>query len=475
MILLPRREPFGSEVIRQLKLRGIPVAGADRIVLTEQIAVMDLIALGRFVLQRGGRSQSGGAAALAALRPERGGTVRALPQAATARCGSAWRRADETPSFAAAHAFLSRDAGARRLRAALRVLCPCPDRARASGASCSRGWARKPSDAIDEFLSLALAYEQGHTPSLEGFLRLDRARRHRDQARHGARPRRSAGDDGAWRQGSGSRHRHPARHHRPCPIRPAARAIFCITDDGVLYPAAAATKRRDAVMQAKAKAEDARCCDEHRRLLYVALTRARDRLYVCGFENKKGVKPDSWYALAERAARATGPRGRRAATTTVLVIGDTGEEASAHCRRASAAPAVAARLGRARQRRAERASPRLIRPSDAAGVRGTRRHRRRAATRSASAAGCWCMRCWRGCRRSRRTAAPRDRAALSSRPRGDAKDAEALATKRCRVLNDPAVRRRLRARQPRRSRASSPTCRNSATARASTAASTGWR
>ena len=31
MILLPRREPFGGEVIRQLKLRAIPVAGADRI------------------------------------------------------------------------------------------------------------------------------------------------------------------------------------------------------------------------------------------------------------------------------------------------------------------------------------------------------------------------------------------------------------------------------------------------------------
>ena len=50
MILLPRREPFGSEIIRQLKDRDVPVAGADRIMLTEQIAVMDLIALGRFVL-----------------------------------------------------------------------------------------------------------------------------------------------------------------------------------------------------------------------------------------------------------------------------------------------------------------------------------------------------------------------------------------------------------------------------------------
>ena len=51
MILLPRREPFGSEIIRQLKRRQIAVAGADRR-LTEQIAVMDLMALGRFVLQR---------------------------------------------------------------------------------------------------------------------------------------------------------------------------------------------------------------------------------------------------------------------------------------------------------------------------------------------------------------------------------------------------------------------------------------
>ena len=36
MILLPRREPFGGEVIRQLKLRRIPVAGADRMRLASR-------------------------------------------------------------------------------------------------------------------------------------------------------------------------------------------------------------------------------------------------------------------------------------------------------------------------------------------------------------------------------------------------------------------------------------------------------
>ena len=37
--------------------------------------------------------------------------------------------------------------------------------------------------------------------------------------------------------------------------------------------------------------------DENKRLLYVAMTRAEDRLYVCGWENKKSRKNDCWYDL----------------------------------------------------------------------------------------------------------------------------------------------------------------------------------
>jgi len=39
---------------------------------------------------------------------------------------------------------------------------------------------------------------------------------------------------------------------------------------------------------------------EYRRLLYVAMTRARDRLYVCGFEGKKGRSQDCWFDMIER-------------------------------------------------------------------------------------------------------------------------------------------------------------------------------
>jgi ATP-dependent helicase/nuclease subunit A len=41
--------------------------------------------------------------------------------------------------------------------------------------------------------------------------------------------------------------------------------------------------------------------EEHRRLFYVALTRARDRLYVCGWRGKRAARDGCWHALAARA------------------------------------------------------------------------------------------------------------------------------------------------------------------------------
>ena len=46
LVLVRQRGPLFEAIIRALKNAGIPVAGADRLVLTEHIAVMDLMALG---------------------------------------------------------------------------------------------------------------------------------------------------------------------------------------------------------------------------------------------------------------------------------------------------------------------------------------------------------------------------------------------------------------------------------------------
>lgn len=50
MILLPRRGPLFHQIIKRLKAANIPVAGVDRINLPGELAVQDLIALGRFAL-----------------------------------------------------------------------------------------------------------------------------------------------------------------------------------------------------------------------------------------------------------------------------------------------------------------------------------------------------------------------------------------------------------------------------------------
>src|SRR5207253_6941823 len=42
---------------------------------------------------------------------------------------------------------------------------------------------------------------------------------------------------------------------------------------------------------------------EYRRLLYVALTRPRDRLYVCGYETKRGREDGCWYDLVQAAMK----------------------------------------------------------------------------------------------------------------------------------------------------------------------------
>ncbi len=50
LVLVRKRDQFSSAIIRRLKEKGLAIAGADRLKLTEHIAVEDLIALGRVML-----------------------------------------------------------------------------------------------------------------------------------------------------------------------------------------------------------------------------------------------------------------------------------------------------------------------------------------------------------------------------------------------------------------------------------------
>jgi ATP-dependent helicase/nuclease subunit A len=131
-------------------------------------------------------------------------------------------------------------------------------------------------DAIDEFLSLTLAHERGHSPSLESFLdwvergqvEIKRDMEHgRDEVRvmtvHGAKGLEAdiviLPDTTSF------------------PEPPSRKGQLLYQDDQVLFPLPEG-EAPEIVKQAKARAQ-AETLNEHRRLLYVALTRAReDRL-----------------------------------------------------------------------------------------------------------------------------------------------------------------------------------------------------
>ncbi|MFO1247798.1 MAG: double-strand break repair helicase AddA [Alphaproteobacteria bacterium] len=358
MILLPRREPFGGEVIRQLKLRRVPVAGADRVRLTEQIAAMDLIALGRFVLQREDDLT------LAALlrSPLCGLSEEALFALAHARKGDLWSAlVARARDFPAAHGFLS---------AMLERADFAPPFEFYSHALTALGGKQKllarlgaeSADAIDEFLSLTLAHEKSHSPSLEGFLDwVERGgteiKRDMERGRNEVRVMTVHGAKGL----EADIVILPDTTSLPEP--PSRKGHLLYGEDGVLFP----LSNEDApnmVKRAKQRAE-AETLREHRRLLYVALTRARDRLYVCGFESKKGVKEGSWYQLAQAAAQALGTtvtRGEGEITAYGTLDDEKGETAKEATSQSALPDWIAAPAP------IEPALPRLIRPSEAVGA-----------------------------------------------------------------------------------------------------------
>jgi ATP-dependent helicase/nuclease subunit A len=303
LILVRKRTPFAPAMISALKSRGIKVAGADRLVLTEQIAVQDLMALGDFLalpeddlaLASVLKSPLFGFDDddLVVLAPQRQGF---LWQELVARAGASarfaaaadtlkgWRaRAGLTPPFEFFSALLGADGMRPRILERL-------------GAEAA--------DAIDEFLNLALAYDGGAAPSLQGFLSWLREgtrvikrdmEQGLDEVRvmtvHGAKgleapivflPDTCSTRSGRW-PGSlldldaGQ----PARHARVPFVWP----VKGTSDLGPMQQAKTALAKGEA--------------EERNRLLYVALTRARDRLYVAGFESSSAPPPDCWYNLVK--------------------------------------------------------------------------------------------------------------------------------------------------------------------------------
>lgn len=297
LILVRQRGELFEAIIRALKNVGVEVAGADRLVLTDHIAVMDLMALADALLL-----PADDLALATVLRsPLFGFTDEELFAVAWDRgrtsLRSALRRsAGDGPKFA--HAAHRLDA----LAEAARLKTPFAFFAEILGAGGRRQFlgrlGAEANDALDEFLNLALDYERRQTPSLQGFLawlREARAEIKRDMeiARDEVRVMTVHGAKGleAPIVVLADTMTPPAGPRPPRLLRLASGALIWAgrkDDDGPSIATARAAAQSDAE-------------DEYRRLLYVAMTRAADRLIICGADGIRARPKDCWYNLIRRA------------------------------------------------------------------------------------------------------------------------------------------------------------------------------
>ena len=314
MVLVRRRTPFIAALVRALRDRGVPVAGVDRMRLTEQLAVEDMIALGNFLLL----PEDDLTLATVLKGPLFGFDEERLFALAHGREGRLWRellrRGDEHPLYAQARDALT------ELLAHADFVPPYELFAEILG---TRGGRRRllarlgpeAEDALDEFLEAALAFEADHPPSLQGFLHWlvageAEVKRDLDQGMGEVRVLTVHGAKGL----EAPIVILPDTTSMPNQVDPlqwveGGLPLWLIGGAHALVPLAG---------QARFDAERRRD-QEYRRLLYVAMTRAADRLIVCGWRMKTALSSGCWYELARQGlASAPGVRAESMDFSTLV-------------------------------------------------------------------------------------------------------------------------------------------------------------
>jgi ATP-dependent helicase/nuclease subunit A len=309
IVLVRKRDAFVNALTRALKRRHqLPVAGADRLVLTNHIAVQDLMALGRFaVLPQDDLSL---AALLKSPLFDFDETLIFELAAERAEGESLWGRmlatAGENQTVAQAVSRLKGFASSARA-------LPVHDfYARILAAEGGRRafLARLGSEAgeiIDEFLTFALDQEEKGLPGLQAFvstleLEAPTVKREQDKGRGEIRIMTVHAAKGleapvVFLVDSGGK---PFSHSHMPHLR------FLSTPDlegG--FPAWLPLKElTSSLTEPDAERIRLGAEEEYRRLLYVAMTRAADRLVVCGYRGRTENK-DTWHRMVRDTLSAT--------------------------------------------------------------------------------------------------------------------------------------------------------------------------
>ncbi len=308
MVLVRRRNEFVNALVRALKREKIEVAGVDRLDLGEELAIQDMMALARFVLL----PQDDLNLACLLKSPLIGLDEERLFELSWKRPGRLWQALRERasqPVFCEAHTRLS------EWLARADFTTPFDFFAQVLGSEGGRRrllerLGREASDPLDELLARALQYQRTEGRSLQGFLRWFEA------------------GGGEIKRDLDQNRRHEVRiltvhasKGLQAPIvylpdttrvpRDSDRLLADLDGEARLW-VPRADDANEAARAWRAEARD-RALDEQNRLLYVAMTRAEDRLYVGGWVGARKPDRGCWYeriaeGLAASADAGSGPR-----------------------------------------------------------------------------------------------------------------------------------------------------------------------
>ncbi|MGH1398573.1 MAG: double-strand break repair helicase AddA [Alphaproteobacteria bacterium] len=306
MILVRTRNAFVNQLIRALKLQNIPVGGLDRIILNDQIAVQDLLAAATFGLL----PSDDYTLACLLKSPLIGMDEDALFDITHNRDNTLFS-AILTSQNTALITYLKqieRDSRALSPYAFFAKLLhtPCPADPISGLRAIQSRLGIDALDALDELLNTALNYETQESADLQQFLHWQRSgnadiKRQSDEQSNHVRIMTTHGSKGL---------------QAPIVFLPdttaaaggnntnTANRLLWPSQSGLNLPLLAPRKDHESALYAAGKDTiKERMEEEYRRLLYVAMTRAEDRLYIAGYTNKRPPADGCWYRLCDAAMR----------------------------------------------------------------------------------------------------------------------------------------------------------------------------
>lgn len=298
MILVRTRNAFVGQLVRALKQAGVPVSGIDRMVLKDQIAVQDMLAAARFTLLPDDDLS------LAELlkSPLVGWDDDDLLRVAPARTGSLWQAVQDeaVAPWLRSLLSLSEQEGAYEFFTAL-LSRPCPADSISGLRAMKKRLGIEALDPLEELCNTALSYDQTEGGSLQVFVQ---------QFEQGTGEIKRQMEDGAQAVRIMTVHASKGLQAPIVFLPDTTRSHGGRQDDILFWPERSGQQapylvpdKSLAVRAAKLAKDtyDRLADEEYARLLYVAMTRAEDRLYIGGYKGTKGIKDASWYNYVARA------------------------------------------------------------------------------------------------------------------------------------------------------------------------------